>query len=115
VQLLRRWLDLRAQRRPLALRASREVIVPLEYDAAFDRVLASVERDLGATLSENDRTAGRIVAAFGLVHNERVRCLLQREDSERTRVRIEALPPAGVAATRSAAVDAMAAALEAGA
>jgi hypothetical protein len=112
VQLLRRWLDVRAQRRSLALRTFREVVVPLEYDAAFDCVLAAVEHDLGAHLSENDRAGGCIVAAFGLVNNERVRCFVQPLESRRTRVRIEALPPAGVPPMRSAAVDAMAAALE---
>lgn len=112
MQFVRRWLDLRDERRPLALRASREVVLPLDYDATFDCVVAAVERRLGANLTDSDRAGGRIEAAFGLVNNERVRCFVQRLESQRTSVRIEALPPAGVSRPRSAAVHALADALE---
>jgi hypothetical protein len=112
VSFIRRWLNLAQDRQRVGLRPHRDVALRLDYDAAYDRVLAAIESALGAYVAIDDRRGGTIEAAFGLVNNERVRCRLQRA-GDVTAVRIEAFFPAGSAVhERSAAVDALADALE---
>lgn len=115
MSFIRRWLNLAQDRQRVGLRPHRDVMLPLEYDAAYDRVLAAIESALGAYVAIDDRRGGTIEAAFGLVNNERVRCTLERGSGAATAVRIEAFFPAGSAVReRSAAVDALAGALERG-
>ncbi len=103
-----RWLRLSA-RAPVGLHPRRDVELAEDYDAAYARVLAAIERVLGANVSTVDRLGGKIEARFGLVNNERIVCALERLDAARTRVRIEAHFPAGTNVTRrSLAVDVLA-------
>lgn len=109
MSFIARWLNLGKDRQPVGLRPHRDVEVAARFDVAYDRVLRAVEDALGATVSVDDRRAGTIEAAFGLVDNERVRCTLEPFGDERTRVRVEAYFPVGSRPrVRSRAVDALA-------
>jgi hypothetical protein len=100
MSFLLRWLG-RKENPRIGLRPHKNVELPLPFDAAYDRVL-------GAYISIDDRRAGFVEAAFGLVNNERVRCSLERIGDDRTSVRVEAFFPAGaVVPERSPAVDAL--------
>jgi hypothetical protein len=113
MSFLVRWLNLARDRRPVGLRPHRDVVVEADFDATFDRVLRGMDGVLGAYVAAQDRDAGTIEAAFGLVNNERVRCTLQRTSGARTDVRIEAYFPAGSSVREhSRAVDALADYLE---
>lgn len=106
-----RWLGL-GGRAPVVLHPRRDVELAENYDGAYTRVLAAMERVLGANVSSDDRVAGRIEARFGLVNNERIVCTLERLDGARTLVRIEAHFPAVTNVPRhSLAVDTLAASL----
>lgn len=106
---LLRWLGFAKPAPAIGLRPHRDVELPLDFDAAYARVLSAIELTLGANVSIDDRRAGFLEAAFGLVNNERVRCSFERIDPSRTRVRIEAFFPAGATVQlRSRAVDALA-------
>jgi hypothetical protein len=98
----------------LRLRPHREVRLALEIDAAFERTLEAIPRVLGANVLTADRTTYTIEAGFGLVNQEHVRARLEpQENGAQTLVRIEAHYPASLAPhERSAAVDALADALE---
>jgi hypothetical protein len=109
-----RWLGLSAPKSPVGLHPRRDVELALGYDDARARVIAAVERTLGATISAGDSDSGRIEARFGLVNNERIVCTLHRLDDARTGVRVEAYFPVGtLVPVRSLAVDALADALSA--
>lgn len=113
MSFLVRWLNLAKDRQRVGLRPHRDVTIEAAYDEVYDRVLAGIERTLGANVALDDRTGGTIEAAFGLVNNERVRATLQRVGDSRTAVRIEAYFPAGASVREhSQAVDALADALE---
>jgi hypothetical protein len=115
MSFLLRWLNLSQDRRRVGLRPHRDVEVAAPYDEAYDRVLAAIERALGAYVATDDRAGGTVEAAFGLVNNERVRCTLRPTASDRTTVRIEAFFPAGATVReRSLAVEALAEMLERG-
>ncbi|MBV8148003.1 MAG: hypothetical protein JO092_02795 [Candidatus Eremiobacteraeota bacterium] len=104
-----RWLGLSAPKSAVGLHPRRDLELPLGYDVAHARVLAAIERTLGATVSCDDVAAGRVEARFGVVNNERIVCTLERLDDARTAVRIEAYFLAGTAVpARSQAVDALA-------
>ena len=106
---LMKWLGLGKAAPAIGLRPHRDVELPLGYEAAYARVLSAIELTLGANVTIDDRRAGFLEAAFGLVNNERVRCSFERVDAACTRVRIEAFFPAGASVqTRSRAVDALA-------
>jgi hypothetical protein len=105
-------VGLSRRRARLGLRPHRDVLLPIGIDAAYDRTLASFERTLGANISTTDRASHTIEAGFGLVNQARVRAKLESEGETQTRVRIEALYPAGVTPhARSDVVDALADAL----
>jgi hypothetical protein len=94
------------------LRPHRDVELALAFDPAYDRVLAAVDATLGANVAVDDRKAGFIEAAFGLVNSERIRCRIESIDATHTAVHVEAYFPAGAAVReRSQAVDALADAL----
>jgi hypothetical protein len=96
----------------IGLRAHRDVIVPLDIDAAHDRVLEALVKTLGANVYADDRVAHTIEAGFGLVNAERVQIALASEGAAQTRVQIEALYRAGVERpSQSRNVDALADAL----
>jgi hypothetical protein len=104
-----RWLGLNAPKSQVGLHPRRDVQLALSYNEARSRVLAALERTLGANVSSDDAEPGRIEARFGLVNNERIVCTLERIDDSHTAVRIEAYFPVGTAVpTRSLAVDALA-------
>jgi hypothetical protein len=108
-----KWLGLGKPAPAIGLRPHRDLDLPLDYDAAYARVLSAIELTLGANVTIDDRRAGFVEAAFGLVNSERVRCTLERVDASNTRVRIEAFFPAGAAVpAQSRAVDALADTLE---
>ena len=109
-------IGLRRRQPPkLGLRPHREVSVPLGIDAAYARVLDAFARVLGANVYLEDRSVRTIEGGFGLVNAERVRVSLESDGTAATRVRIEALYPAGVEhPSRSRNVDALADALETG-
>ena len=112
MSFLLRWLGLERPKSAVGLHPLRDVVMAQPYDGACDRVLSAIETTLGANVSAADRQAGRIEARFGVVNNERIVCTLQRIDDAHTAVRIEAHFLAGTAVPpRSAAVDALAAAL----
>lgn len=112
MSFLKRWLTKKASPR-VGLRPHRIVALPLDYDAAYDRVLSAIELALGAYISIDDRIGGLVEAAFGTVNNERVRCTFDRISDRQTAVRVEAFFPAGAAVPeRSAAVEALATMLE---
>ena len=113
MSFIARWLNLARERRSVGLRPHRDVLVAADYHGTFDRVMRGIDGILGAYVSAQDREAGTIEAAFGLVNNERVRVTLQRESGAETRVRIEAYFPAGSSVREhSLAVDALADYLE---
>ena len=96
----------------IGLRAHREVVVPLDIDAAQIRVLDALVKTLGANVFLDDRTAHVIEAGFGLVNAERVQVSLASEGATQTRVQIEAQYRAGVERpAQSRNVDALANAL----
>jgi hypothetical protein len=110
---LLRWLGFGKPAPAIGLRPHRDVELPVDYDAAYARVLSAVELTLGANVTIDDRRAGFLEAAFGVVNSERVRCSFERIDAACTRVRIEAFFPAGAnVQSRSRAVDALADTLE---
>lgn len=111
MSFLLRWLDLKRDRRPVGLHPHREFVMNVDYDRAYDRILAAMERTLGANVALDDRRGGTVEAAFGLVNSERVRCTLRATGAARTEVCVEAFFPAGSARPNSAAVDALADAL----
>ena len=99
----------------IGLRPHRVVELPLTYEDAYHRVLEAIEVTLGANVYIDDRKGRYIEAGFGLVNNERVRVTFENESDAKTQVRIEAYFPAGAKVPdKSAAVDALANALEAG-
>jgi hypothetical protein len=105
---LMRWLGFGKPAPAVGLRPHRDVELPLDYDAAYAKVLSAIELTLGANVTVDDRRTGCIEAAFGLVNNERVRCRLERSDASHTHVRIEAFFPAGASIqSRSRAVEAL--------
>jgi hypothetical protein len=106
-------LGLRKRAAPqVGLRAHRDVIVPLEIEAAHERVLDALVKTLGANIYGDDRTAHVIEAGFGLVNAERVRVTLESEGAAQTRVQIEAHYRAGLERpAQSRNVDALADAL----
>ncbi|HZY98220.1 MAG TPA: hypothetical protein VFE36_01470 [Candidatus Baltobacteraceae bacterium] len=106
---LLKWLGLGKPAPAVGLRPHRDVDLPLDYDAAFARVLSKIELTLGGNITIDDRRTGFLEVAFGLVNSERVRCTFERTDDSHTRVRIEAFFPAGaMIQTQSRAVDALA-------
>lgn len=112
MSFLARWLGWQRPNPRAGLRPHRDLELAGGYDETYDRVLAAIERVLGANVSIDDRRAGFIEAAFGLVNNERVRCYVERLEPERTAVRVEAVFGAGsTVPQRSAAVEALADAL----
>jgi hypothetical protein len=108
-------IGLRRRRSQLGLRPHREVVIDTGIDAAYDRTLDAFTRILGANVSLADRASHTIEAGFGLVdQKERIRAAMEQQDDAHTRVRIEAMYPAGMTPReRSAAVDALADALSA--
>ena len=97
------------------MRPHRNVELPLCYDETYDRVLAALDLTLGANTSMNDRNGRLIEAGFGLLQSERLRVRFDLLDEHRTNVRIEAFYLAGTEIKeKSAAVDALADALEPG-
>ncbi len=99
----------------IGLRPHRVVELGVDYDAAYNRVLQAIEVTLGANVYVDDRKGRYIEAGFGLVNKERVRVTFENESPATTRVRVEAYFPAGAKVPeKSAAVDALANALEAG-
>jgi len=109
-------IGLRKRKPPkLGLRPHREVSLPVSVDAAYERVLDAFDRVLGANIYVDDRTAGAIEGGFGTVNQERVRVTLRATSATQTGLSIEAHYPAGVERPQhSAAVDALADAIEAG-
>ncbi len=96
----------------LGLRPHREVVLDVGIDIAYDRTLDAFTTILGANVSIADRATHTIEAGFGLVNQERIRATMESENPTHTRVRIEAMYPAGVSPhQRSTAVDALADAL----
>jgi hypothetical protein len=99
----------------IGLRPHRVVELPVDYETAYSRVLEAIEVTLGANVYIDDRKGRFIEAGFGLVNNERVRVTFENESESPTRVRVEAYFQAGAKIPeKSAAVDALANALEAG-
>jgi hypothetical protein len=97
------------------MRPHRNVEVPLGYDEAYSRVLEALDVTLGANISIDDRKGRLIEAGFGLLRSERIRVSFDTLEERRTNVRIEAFYLAGTEIKeRSAAVDALADALESG-
>jgi len=109
MSFIMRWLGLGKPAPSIGLRPHRDVDLPLDYDAAYARILSAIELTLGASVVIDDRRAGFVEAAFGIVNSERVRCTLERVDASKTHVRIEAFFPAGaMIQSNSRAVDALA-------
>ena len=99
----------------IGLRPHRDVELPVDYEAAYSRVLEAIEVTLGANVYIDDRKGPFIEAGFGLVNNERVRVSFDVESPSTTRVHVEAYFQAGAKIPeKSAAVDALANTLEAG-
>jgi hypothetical protein len=99
----------------VGLRPHRNVTIALDYDAAYSRVMAVIDQTLGANITIDDRRGGLIEAGFGLINSERVRVNLERQGDATTLARIEAFYAAGaVVPDKSAAVEVLANALEAG-
>ncbi|MBV8434845.1 MAG: hypothetical protein JO029_11255 [Candidatus Eremiobacteraeota bacterium] len=104
-----KWLGFEKPSAAIGLRPHRDVELPVDYDAAYARVLSGIELVLGANVSLDDRRGGTVEATFGLVNSERIRCTLTRVDPTCTHVRVEAFFPAGAAVpARSRAVEALA-------
>lgn len=104
-----KWLGLEKPRAQASLHPRRDLELDLDYDTAYDRVLASIEAAIGANVTLDDRPAGRIEAAFGVVNSERIACTIESLGEARTALRIEArFPAASDVPQRSGAVDALA-------
>lgn len=111
MSFITKWLFGKRHERA-GLRPHRDVEIAAAYDVAYDRVLAAIDRVLGANLAVDDRKGGFVEAAFGTVNSERIRCRLDAIDATHTSVRVEAYFPAGATVhTSSQAVDALADAL----
>lgn len=94
------------------MRPHRDVVLPEPLAPAFARTLALFDRVLGANVARADAAAGLIEAGFGLVNSERIRASVEDAGNAHSRVRIEAIFPAGATAVaRSRAVEALAEAL----
>jgi hypothetical protein len=110
MSFIARWLDLRKQRRQVGLRPHGEVSIDCTAHEAAERVRRTIADVLGAHVSYDD--GNTIEAAFGLVQSERIRCSVNAVDESRSHVRAEAIyPPGRAIPERSAAVDALLAAL----
>jgi hypothetical protein len=110
MSFIARWLDLRKQRRAVGLRPHGEVSIDYTVAQSAERVRRAIADVLGAHVSYDD--GATIEAAFGLVQSERIRCSISAIDEHRSHVRAEAVyPPGRAAPERSAAVDALLAAL----
>lgn len=111
MSFLLKWLRPQTSSR-VGLRPHRTVELPLALSGAHDRVLTEIEATLGANVYLDDREGACIEAGFGVINNERVRISMSETDASHTSVRIEAFFQAGASVPeRSAAVDALAAAL----
>lgn len=96
----------------ISLRPRRDVMLAEPYDVAYAKTLDAIERVLGANVTVDDKPGKFLEASFGLVNNERIRCSFEEANPGETRVRIEALFPAGATVpAESRAVNALAAAL----
>lgn len=105
MSFLLRWLGLSVERpAALSVRPSRTVEVALPYDAAFDRCLRGLEIAAGANVSDAQRSAGTIEAAFGLINSERIGCTVRRIDDASTAVTIESRRFAGSGLPQGSAV-----------
>jgi hypothetical protein len=111
-------IGLRKRDARIGMRPHRAVELPLGIDAAHERVIAALDRVLGANIYADERPASgahTIEAGFGTLNAERIRVSLEAADATQTRVRIEAHYPAGTAhPAKSLAVDTLADAIEAG-
>jgi len=87
MQFLKRWLRI-DRPESAAIRPSRRVAVEKPYDEVFDRTIEGIERVLGGIVRENDRANGIIEATFGLTFGERLSCSLEREEENRTAIRV---------------------------
>jgi hypothetical protein len=114
MSFLLKWLRPDTSSR-VGMRPHKNVELPLNIDEAYGRVKKLIDRELGANISIDDPKTHFIEATFGLINSERIRVSLEGIDENGTRVRIEAYYPAGMKiAEKSAAVNALANALEAG-
>ncbi|HEV7178470.1 MAG TPA: hypothetical protein VGN11_01265 [Candidatus Baltobacteraceae bacterium] len=112
MSFLLKWLRLDTSAR-VGLRPHRNVAMELGFDAAYERCLSAIDGTLGASVYIDDRAGRLIEAGFGLINNERIRVSFDLLDATHTVVRVEAFFPAGAAILeKSAAVDALAVALE---
>ncbi|PZR58577.1 MAG: hypothetical protein DLM50_03610 [Candidatus Meridianibacter frigidus] len=90
MSFLVKWLGLRIERpASIAVRPSRAFTVPFSYDWVFERALSGMRDTLGADISREDRAAGVIEGAFGLLFSERISCSLTRQNDHATEVRLE--------------------------
>lgn len=111
MSFLLKWLRPQTSSR-VGLRPHRTIELALAVSDAYGRVVTEIEATLGANISLDDREGKCIEAGFGVINNERVRITLAEIDASHTIVRIEAFFRAGATVPeRSAAVDALAAAL----
>ncbi|MGR4064210.1 MAG: hypothetical protein ACLQPV_02035 [Vulcanimicrobiaceae bacterium] len=109
---LLQWLGLRGERPSVRLRPRREVVLDIGFEEAYRACLTEIERTLAANVYLSDPARGIAEAGFGLVRSERIRCTVTPGEDGRTRVSVEAIPPAGVEPPdRSHNVDALADAL----
>lgn len=114
MSFLLKWLKPETSSR-IGMRPHRNLEVELAIDEAYDRVLQALDRVLGASVSIDDRKTYFIEASFGLVKSERLRVTCEAIDDTLTKIHVEAYYPAGMKiAEKSAAVDALANALETG-
>jgi len=114
MSFLLKWLRTETTAK-IGLRPHRDVTLELAYDAAYTRVLETIDAVLGANVTIDDRRGGTIEAGFGLINSERVRVNLERVSETSTLARVEAFYTAGATIPdRSSAVEALADALEAG-
>jgi hypothetical protein len=112
VSFFLKWLRPETSSR-IGMRPHQNVELALSIDAAFDRVLHMLDRELGANISVDDRKTHFIEATFGLVKSERLRIYFETIDDAHTLVRIEAYYQAGMTiAEKSMAVETLAKALE---
>jgi hypothetical protein len=114
MSFLFKWLKPQTSAR-VGLRPHRDVRLPLDYDAAYARVIQAIEVTLGASVSIDDRQGRLVEGAFGLINNERIRVSFEIVAQNETHLRIEAYYPAGFnIPEKSTAVTVLADALEAG-
>ena len=112
MSFLLKWLRPETSSR-VGLRPHRTIELPLGFDAAYELCLKEIEATLGANVYVDDRNGKLIEAGFGVINNERIRCTLEPLDATHTNVRVEAFFRAGnTIPEKSAAVDALSAALE---